>query len=337
MSAIKTIIYALRSFPLSFEKGCLVNGVFDLELSDVMTPDNMDVVASSYQSAQKFKDRHYEVFSSIPDKKYDICVVLLPKQKDQSLYDVAMAIEHVSDNGSVVLCAAKDAGGERLKKIAEAMGLDIIQTLSKFHCKYLVARKTQPMRDDVISSCIKAGELQINDHGYHVKPGVFGWNKVDAGSTLLSKHIPDTLSGRGADFGCGYGYLTDMVFKGCPKVAHMTCIDSDRYAVQSCELNMKDRHSERSYDVVWGDLTQGCPEKSLNFIVMNPPFHDGKGQDTGIAKQMIQQAHGALGKYGVLYIVANVHLPYEDTLNELFFEVTVLGHGGGFKIFKALK
>lgn len=337
MGVVKTLIYGMRTFPFSFEKGCVVNGLFDLEVPDVLSPDCVDVVTNTYQVSDMFKGHSYKTFPTIPDHMYDACFVFLSKQKDRALYDVADAVNHLEQGGHIVLCAAKNAGGERLQKISDALGLDIVQSLSKFHCKYVLAKKGKGIRLDVVDTFLKAGDFQTNKYGYRVRPGVFGWSKIDKGSSLLVNTLPDTLSGRGADFGCGYGYLTDQILSKCSGVTYMGCIDCDYDAVMSAEKNLIDRHSGRDVEYLWGDLTRSSLGGTYNFVVMNPPFHEGKNQDLSLPHKMIKTAHDVLGKYGALYMVSNVHLPYEGVLKDLFFEVETLCVKDGFKVFKALK
>ncbi|MBL4589571.1 MAG: class I SAM-dependent methyltransferase [Alphaproteobacteria bacterium] len=337
-NSLKTLIYTIERNALSFERGCFVNGAFDLSIKEALPPAKVHVVTPHYQVHTGFLNHSYTSSSTIPkDVRYDACFVLLPKQAEQSLYDIASALMHLEDNGTLILCAAKNAGGARLQKILKAFGLEVLQSFSKNHCKSVVTRKTTTLKLDTVKYCLEKGAPKPNQHGYLVKPGVFGWNKIDTGSELLARHIPNYLKDTGADFGCGYGYLTDQVFLKNHEVTHMTCLDVDYHAVESCKINLEKRHKDRSYNVIWSDLTKECPVEHLGFIVMNPPFHEGKDHDMSLGKNMITAAHKALGQYGELYMVANNHLPYENILNDLFFQVEVLAQEKGFKIFKALK
>jgi 16S rRNA (guanine1207-N2)-methyltransferase len=65
----------------------------------------------------------------------------------------------------------------------------------------------------VDKSIKRAGEQKILDEQFISRPGVFGWDKADQGSQLLLQHIPRNLSGRGADFGCGYGFLSSAIMQ----------------------------------------------------------------------------------------------------------------------------
>jgi 16S rRNA (guanine1207-N2)-methyltransferase len=75
----------------------------------------------------------------------------------------------------------------------------------------------------------------------------------------------------------------------------------------------------------------------LDFVVTNPPFHDGGAEDKRLGQAFIRQAAGMLGKGGVLWLVANRHLPYEAELNAAFKRVRMAADAGGYKVFEAVK
>ena len=56
----------------------------------------------------------------------------------------------------------------------------------------------------------------------------------------------------------------------------------------------------------------------MDAVVMNPPFHEGRKADPELGQAFIEAAAGMLGAKGKLYMVANRHLPYEETLERLF-------------------
>ena len=89
---------------------------------------------------------------------------------------------------------------------------------------------------------------------------------------------------------------------------------------------------------IWDDLT--APDKlpkNLDFVIMNPPFHSGKGANSAIGIKFIESAHHALKRYGQLYLVANNHLPYERSLEQLFHKHEIIAQKNGFKVICAGK
>ena len=72
-------------------------------------------------------------------------------------------------------------------------------------------------------------------------------------------------------------------------------------------------------------------------MVTNPPFHDGGAEDQSLGQAFIRQAAEALRPGGILWLVANRHLPYEAALTTLFRRVTPKVEASGYKIYEALK
>ena len=94
---------------------------------------------------------------------------------------------------------------------------------------------------------------------------------------------------------------------------------------------------EKKVEFLWADLTQLQSLTPLDFIIMNPPFHQNKESDVAIGKAFIETAHASLKPSGRLFIVANAHLPYEQILCGAFSDVEKLHEGQGFKVFVSVK
>ena len=169
--------------------------------------------------------------------------------------------------------------------------------------------------------------------GLWSQPGVFSWDRIDPGSARLAAHLPP-MNGQGADLGCGIGYLARAVLAATPKVERMTLVDIDRRAIQAARLNIADART--AFD--WADATGASwTLEGLDFIVMNPPFHDGGSENRRLGQAFIRRAAQMLRKGGVCWLVANRHLPYEGELTTAFAQVDVRSDAGGYKVFEAHK
>jgi 16S rRNA (guanine1207-N2)-methyltransferase len=269
-------------------------------------------------------------------EELDLALILPAKQKDETAILIASALQSLKKGGQLIIVAANDAGGNRLRKTLEGFGLTIDTVHSKQKCK-VVCATIDGFDGEAITAILKTAEPQdILDGQYKSQIGLYGWNKIDIGSALLAEHIPDDLHGLGADFGCGYGFLSRHIIETNPKVKKLCIIDADRRAVELAQVNLAGHESITH--PIWGDLT--APDKlpkNLDFVIMNPPFHSGKGANSAIGIKFIESAHHALKRYGQLYIVANNHLPYERSLNELFHKYEIIAQKNGFKVICAGK
>ena len=156
-------------------------------------------------------------------------------------------------------------------------------------------------------------------------------DRPDPGSLLLISTLPP-LSGQGADLGCGSGLLARAVLAN-PEVTGLDLIDVDRRAIAAARRNVEDPRARFH----WADARSAPALEGLDFVVMNPPFHDGGAEDKRLGQDFIRRSFQILRKGRSLWLVANRHLPYEGVLTPIFATVTVKAEAGGFKVFEARK
>jgi 16S rRNA (guanine1207-N2)-methyltransferase len=268
--------------------------------------------------------------ATLPDGSADQALVLAPPGTLERDFVLAHALRVLRPGAPLTAFAPKDKGGSRLKKALEGFGCSVTEDARKHHRFCSVTRPAEPVG---LAVAIEAGSPRIVPAlGLWSQPGVFSWDRPDPGSARLLEVLP-ALYGEGADLGCGIGLLARAVLAS-PKVKALTCADIDGRAVACAEHNLDDPR----VSVVWADLRrplEGVAE--LDFVVMNPPFHDGGAEDRALGVAFIETAARMLGKRGVCWLVANRHLPYEAALAKAFGTVTVRAEGGGYKIFEARK
>jgi 16S rRNA (guanine1207-N2)-methyltransferase len=258
---------------------------------------------------------------------------LAPPGTQERACVLAHALRALAPSAPFTILAPKAAGGTRLLKELAALGADSLADAPKAHHRIVSglaprdATLHSPMWTRLIAD---TGPQLCASTGLWTQPGVFSWNRLDPGTALLLSHFP-TLYGRGADLGCGIGHLSRAAL-AMPKVSHLTAIDLDRRAVEAAKRNLDDPR----LTVVWGDAL-ASNLTGLDFVVMNPPFHDGGAEDRALGQGFVRAAASALRTGGRCCLVANRHLPYEATLAASFAKVTEMAVGHGFKVFEAVK
>lgn len=265
----------------------------------------------------------------------DLGFLLFPKNMVEGSSMLAR-LAGVMKEGGLLFCAADNkSGGTRLKKLLQQFGFINIQEASK-HKARVVWGAYSGILPDIIRDAVNKGSMQLSAHGFISQAGIFGWDKIDLGSEILAAQIADDLSGKGADFGCGYGYLAYATLNKCAQISSLACVDADARALKAAQENLKIFEGKTSFH--WADLTRddGVPG-SLDWIIMNPPFHAGDKVSVSTGQDFIRTAKNCLKTGGVLWMVANVHLPYEQALKENFSSGQKIFEGGGFKVYRAVK
>lgn len=259
----------------------------------------------------------------------EAAMIYAPPGAVERRYTLALALRALKPGGRLDVMAPKDKGGSRLGKELKAFGLEVNETAKAHHRRCVVIR---PDAVEGLDAAIAQGAPRLVE-GLDAwsQPGVFAWDRIDPGTALLAQHLPP-LKGAGADLGCGFGALATVVLRS-PAVTALRLIDLDRRAVAMAQKNVTDERV--SFD--WADVRTVPAEAALDFIVTNPPFHDGGAEDKRLGQKFIRQAAALLKKGGVLWLVANRHLPYEAELNEAFKRVRPVADAGGYKIFEATK
>lgn len=259
----------------------------------------------------------------------DEIMIYAPPGVLERRYTLALALRALKVGGRLDAMAAKDKGGARLKKELEGFGVVVGESAKAHHRRCVVIR---PETVTGIEEAVAAGAARLVE-GLEAwsQPGVFAWDRIDAGSLLLAQTAP-VLKGAGADLGCGYGALSTVVLAS-PAVTALRLIDLDRRAIDAARKNVTDTRA----CFEWADARTLEGAGDLDFIVTNPPFHDGGAEDRRLGQAFIQKAAAMLGKGGVLWLVANRHLPYEADLNAAFKRVTKVADAGGYKVYEAVK
>ena len=259
----------------------------------------------------------------------DAAMIYAPPGVLERRYTLALALRALTVGGRLDVMAPKDKGGSRLNKELTAFGLEVGETSKAHHRRCVVIRPAAMTGIDEATAA--GGPQQVEGLEAWSQPGVFAWDRIDGGSALLAQHLP-VLKGAGADLGCGYGALATVVLRSSA-VSALKLVDLDRRAVEAAKKNIDDPRV--TFD--WADARTLDDGGDLDFVVMNPPFHDGGAEDRRLGQAFVKKAAGLLKKGGVLWLVANRHLPYEAELNAAFKRVTPITEGGGYKLFEAVK
>ena len=242
------------------------------------------------------------------------CVLLVPaKQRAQTLGWMASAMKMLSDNGMLIVCCPNRMGARTYeKKLGELSGN--VSSTSKSKCRIFSAKRSKQLNEGLAEEWVcKSAPQVVPEMGLYSRPGLFSWDRPDPGSCLLLDHLPSDLSGSGMDLGCGLGFLAAGILQRSEHIDTLHLVDVERLALDCARLNLEPFKDTRLH-YHWLDASSETLPDKLDWIILNPPFHRGREQAIELGQKIIAAACGVLKPGGKLYLVANVHLPYEGIL-----------------------
>ena len=197
------------------------------------------------------------------------------------------------------------------------------------------------------------------------KPGVFAWDRLDAGSVALVGAMEIDARDRVLDLGCGTGLLGLVAARRAvlpspsspPKlggteggqraarggVGQVVLLDADVRAAESARRTLE-VNGVANAEVLLSDcgsvfLSAGSGQRSdrrFDVVVTNPPFHQGLGVDYEVACQFVRDAARLLWRGGRLFLVANRFLRYDDVIREAFGDVATAYAGNRYHVLTAV-
>lgn len=249
----------------------------------------------------------------------------MPKVKSLLPLILANLINAIEKPATFIVVGENAGGVKSAKTIMEGHLTNVTKLDSARRCSLFVGSHDNTGKVEYASN-IKKHAITINDTTLTTcsLDGVFGHKNLDPGTRLLLEHLPTDLNPQslrfGYDFACGTGIIGAYLSKLYPQIS-MTYSDVDALAIASTKLTLEENKLEGIIEPCDGFLPTS---NKLDIIVTNPPFHNKLKNDYDITRAFIRNAHKQLNRGGVIYLVANKFLPYEESLQETFgkFDVT---------------
>lgn len=279
---------------------------------------------------QELQKAGYQVEPVLADRLqdgYGAVIVCAGRDRRVNEFNIVRAWNWCKTGGSVIIAGDKTSGIASLRKWAARFG-NIADSFSKFHAMVFTVVKTG-------SEDVELPMLERNADGYEMAEGMFSADGPDTGSSMLANHFSDRISGRVADLGAGWGFLSVELLRRSGRIASLSLFEADWHALEAAKRNLKTATCDLEFH--WCDVTSEFRKTPYDWVVMNPPFHTGRAADPELGKRFIAVAASTLPAGGKLLMVANRNLPYEQTLDAMFRGYEILETGNGFKVIEARK
>lgn len=258
---------------------------------------------------------------SEPAGRYTSAIVALPRAKAEARALVAAAM--ATTDGPVLIDGQKSDGIDSLLKDIRKRAAPSAP-IAKAHGKTFWLDASDAFADWAQAPALTPG-------GFWTAPGVFSADGVDDGSAMLAAALPEKLGRAVADFGAGWGMLSAHVLTRAD-VAACHLVENHHLALECAKRNVTDPRAQYH----WADATRWT-HSGIDAVVMNPPFHTGRSPDPALGRAFITAAARLLAPKGQLWMVANRHLPYEETLQAHFAQVAEIGGDARFKLTHAAR
>lgn len=271
------------------------------------------------------------------DERFPLVLVLPPRQREEARALLAQAALRTTPGGIVVASMGNNEGARSGEADLERLAGNIHRA-SKNKCRVCWATISPDTIDAALLEQWRVLDAPrpIAGGRFLSRPGLFAWDRIDAASALLVEQLPDNLSGRAADLGAGYGYLSAELLARNPGIVALDVYEAEARALAMARLNLANAAQRLAIDFLWHDVTTGLSAR-YDVIVSNPPFHQGRADQPELGQAFIVAAARAMNPGGRFWLVANRHLPYESVLANHFANVRTATVHDGFKVIEAIK
>lgn len=268
--------------------------------------------------------------SSESKTRFEMIVLSLQKSRMEALMQVASAYHQTKNNGLIFIEGSKRVGiDSTIKSLSKLIDLEFVTP--KAHGKIAVI-KVISNKVDKFNEWIELLEPQRNSAGFFTIPGLFSYKNVDPASQFLASKFNEKIYGDVVDLGAGWGFLSSEALKKSLLIDTITLVDNDLRAIKTAKLNVK--NSKAIFNWMHFSETTNS-DKKYDAAICNPPFHIGRETDISLGKSFINTISKILKKNGQLWLVANIHLPYENVIDDLFHKHETIGKNKFFKIILA--
>ncbi|WP_142415912.1 class I SAM-dependent methyltransferase [Bartonella massiliensis] len=304
-------------------------------LTEVPAPEwvqNLKIITPWRPDFFKFVDTQFHCSPQIDKTSlYDGAFLQLSKYRGFNQNCFLDLLECVKPNGWIIISGNKTAGAASMMKWVKNI-VPITNKLSKNHGLVFWLQVPQQIEKQNISQW-RLPPLSFDK--FQTTPGMFSHGRIDPGSAALASYLPKVISGKTADFGAGWGYLSHVALESKVKLTTLDLYEADYNALKAAKQHLNPIKTPFPIHFYWHDLVHEPITNLYDTIISNPPFHTQQTTDVSLGKQFIINAAKCLKPRGSLLLVANRHLPYETLLKDIFRTVLIHEQAHGFKIIQA--
>ena len=317
-----------------------------IQLPSILASSSLQVMTNRYDLFQEAKHKKIKAefndfdFSVFDKHDFDLIVYRVSKERPVVHHIINQSFHYLKKDGQLVLFGHNQEGIKTHIKNAEKRYAQKASIKLDNQFRTAILRKEDQggqTLDDKSYTSLR--DMQDNNGCiFQTKPGLFGWNKFDAGSKFLANNLETLLgysslsNGTVLDLGCGYGYLS--VIANALGDFHITATDNNAAAILACKQNFQ------THNLNGQVLANDCGmeiKQQFDGIICNPPFHTGFNTSEALTEKFIKQIHRLLKKQSFAFLVCNQFLRIEDKASALFSKIELTHRNKSFKLLRLQK
>ncbi len=268
------------------------------------------------------------------DLRHDLVIMQFPKSKAEYGFTLAMLAGVVSDDATIIIVGENKGGVKSADKLAKNYLLFCNKVDAARHCLLYVGRFKTDIPAFKLEDFYHYYQISIGQRALKIAalPGVFSQNKLDVGTEVLLENLPEKISGKVLDFGCGAGVIAAYIGTLHPDT-NLSLVDVSALALQSAETTLTINQLNGTF--LASNSLSNVTEK-YDVVISNPPFHQGVKTHYAATEQFLSNIKQHLTSNGTITIVANSFLKYPPIMEKTIGATKTLVVKKGFAIYQCL-
>ncbi len=266
---------------------------------------------------------------------HDLVIIAFPKSKPELNFTMAMINHCINEKTKILLVGEKKGGIQSTPTLTKDLFSHCHKIDAARHCLLFAGLMKPEKLSEVFNLPDWFKKYQITIEGIELTiaslPGVFSQQKLDVGTALLLGNLPNKMTGKVLDFGCGAGVISCFIGKKFTDI-QLSLIDVSALAIASAQESLA--LNSLSGRVFASNSLSNVNEK-YQHVVSNPPFHQGVKTHYQASESFLAGINKKLNKQGDITIVANSFLRYQPIMQEHIGNTSVITKAQGFTIYQA--
>ncbi len=264
--------------------------------------------------------------------KHDLAIIQFPKSKAEFSFSLAMLAESMATDATIIIVGENKGGIKSADKLAKDFFDYCNKADSARHCLMYIGKFKTTIPPFDLQDFYKYYQLQVQDKTIEVAalPGVFSQNALDKGTEVLLDYLPENITGKVLDFGCGAGVIAAYIGIIYPQTK-LSLVDVSALALHSAETTLRLNNLSGKY-IASNSLSN--IHEQYDFVISNPPFHQGVKTHYAATEQFLGKIKQHLTSTGSITVVANSFLKYLPIMESAIGKTKTLAIKKGFAVYQ---